>query len=124
MVFIGLAGARFWAKVADIPRPAIAAIVASISLIGAYASTSSMFPVYVTLTFGVVGYVLRKANIPLAPIILALVLGEMLETNLRRALSVSNGDVTTFITNPLSGTLLLIAVLSFYSPAFGMFRKK
>lgn len=124
MVFIGLAGARFWAKVADIPRPAIAAIVASISLIGAYASTSSMFPVYVTLIFGVIGYVLRKANIPLAPIILALVLGEMLETNLRRALSISNGDVTTFITNPLSGTLLLIAVLSFLLPAFGMFRKK
>ncbi|OWV30270.1 tripartite tricarboxylate transporter permease [Halomonas campaniensis] len=124
MVFIGLAGARFWAKVADIPRPAIAAIVASISLIGAYASTSSMFPVYVALTFGVVGYVLRKANIPLAPVILALVLGDMLETNLRRALSISNGDVTTLITNPLSATLLAIAALSFFLPALGMFRKK
>lgn len=124
MVFIGLAGARFWAKVADIPRPAIAAIVASISLIGAYASTSSMFPVYVALTFGVIGYVLRKANIPLAPIILALVLGDMLETNLRRALSISDGDVTTFITNPISATLLLIAFLSFLLPALGVFRKK
>ncbi|CAM9874270.1 unnamed protein product [Ectocarpus sp. 12 AP-2014] len=124
MVFIGLAGARFWAKVADIPRPAIAAIVASISLIGAYASTSSMFPVYVALTFGVVGYVLRKANIPLAPVILALVLGDMLETNLRRALSVANGDVTTFITNPLSATLLAVAALSFLLPALGIFRKK
>ena len=124
MVFIGLAGARFWAKVADIPRPAIAAIVASISLIGAYASTSSMFPVYVALTFGVIGYLLRKANIPLAPIILALVLGDMLETNLRRALSISNGDVTTFITNPLSAILLMIAILSFLLPALGVFRKK
>ncbi|WP_417862461.1 tripartite tricarboxylate transporter permease [Vreelandella venusta] len=124
MVFIGLAGARFWAKVADIPRPAIAAIVASISLIGAYASTSSMFPVYVALTFGVIGYLLRKANIPLAPIILALVLGDMLETNLRRALSISNGDVTTFITNPLSAILLMIAILSFLLPVLGVFRKK
>lgn len=124
MVFIGLAGARFWAKVADIPRPAIAAIVASISLIGSYASTSSMFPVYVALTFGVVGYVLRKANIPLAPVILALVLGDMLETNLRRALSVANGDVTTFFTNPLSATLLAVAALSFVLPALGIFRKK
>lgn len=124
MVFIGLAGARFWAKVADIPRPAIAAIVASISLIGAYASTSSMFPVYVALTFGVIGYLLRKANIPLAPIILALVLGDMLETNLRRALSISNGDVTTFITNPLSAILLTVAILSFLLPALGVFRKK
>ncbi|WP_386080727.1 tripartite tricarboxylate transporter permease [Vreelandella sp. F11] len=124
MVFIGLAGARFWAKVADIPRPAIAAIVASISLVGAYASTSSMFPVYVALTFGVVGYVLRKANIPLAPVILALVLGDMLETNLRRALSISNGDVTTLVANPLSATLLAIAALSFLLPALGMFRKK
>ncbi|MCE8022039.1 hypothetical protein HOP51_18275 [Halomonas sp. MCCC 1A11036] len=124
MVFIGLAGARFWAKVADIPRPAIAAIVASISLIGAYASESSMFPVYVALAFGVIGYVLRKANIPLAPVILALVLGDMLETNLRRALSMSNGDVMTFVTNPLSATLLAVAVLSFALPALGAFRNK
>ncbi len=124
MVFIGLAGARFWAKVADIPRPVIAAIVVCICLIGAYASKNSMFPVYITLAFGVIGYVLRKADVPLAPIILALVLGDMLETNLRRALSIANGDVTTFVTDPLSATLLAITALSLALPGLRFFRNK
>jgi len=117
MIFIGLAGARYWAKVSDIPRPIVAAIVAAISLIGSYASENSMFPVFITLAFGVMGYVLRKLDIPLAPIILALVLGEMLETNFRRALVISNGEFDIFFSSPLSLVLISIAILSFGLPA-------
>lgn len=128
MVLIGLAGAKFWARVADIPRPAIAAIVAGICIIGAYASENSMFPVYVTLVFGIIGYVLRKAGIPLAPIILALVLGDMLETNFRRAMVISNGELDIFYTSPLTLLLLLVAALSFTLPALrsmrGWYRQK
>ncbi|ARU88910.1 tripartite tricarboxylate transporter permease [Pseudomonas sp. M30-35] len=128
MILIGLFGAKFWAKVADISRPAIAAIVASICFIGAYASENSLFPVYITLAFGVVGYVLRKAHIPLAPIILALVLGEMLESNYRRAMLISNGDFSIFYTSSLTMILLAIALLSFTLPgvrkAIGWSRKK
>lgn len=122
MIFIGLAGAKLWAKVADIPRPAVAAIVAGISLIGAYASENSMFPVYITLAFGVLGYVLRKVDIPTAPIILALVLGEMLETNFRRALVISNGEYGIFLDSPLTIVLLLIAAISFGLPALSSVR--
>lgn len=86
MIFIGLAGARIWAKGADIPRPAIAAIVTGVCFVWAYASSYSMFPVYVMAAAGLVGYVLRRLEFPLAPIILALVLGEMMEINFRRAL--------------------------------------
>ncbi|SEO02369.1 tripartite tricarboxylate transporter permease [Pseudomonas sp. NFACC39-1] len=124
MIFIGLAGARYWAKVADIPRPAIAAAVSVICLMGAYASENSMFPVYVTLAFGIVGYVLRKLDIPLAPIILALVLGEMLETNFRRALVISNGEYDVFYSSPLTLVLLAVAVLSFATPAVRFLRDK
>lgn len=124
MIIIGLAGAKYWAKVADIPRPAVAATVAGICLMGAYASENSMFPVYVTLAFGVLGYALRKLDIPLAPIILALVLGEMLETNFRRALVISNGDYSVFYSSPLTLVLLAVAVLSFAMPALKSMRER
>jgi putative tricarboxylic transport membrane protein len=124
MVFIGLAGARAWARVANIPRPAIAAIVAGISLVGAYASEGTIFPIYVMTAFGILGYLLRKVQIPLAPIILALVLGEMIETNFRRALITSHGSLEIFYTSPLTVALLSIAVLAFVLPAIGFVRKR
>lgn len=123
MVFIGLAGARLWAQVANIPRPAVAAIVASICMVGAYASENSMFPVYVMTAFGLIGYVLRKVRIPLAPIILALVLGEMLETNFRRAMVISGGSMDIFYGHSLTLILLAVALLSFVLPAYGALRR-
>lgn len=116
MILIGLAGARVWVKVANIPRPAIAAIVAGICYVGAYASETTMFPVHIMTFFGIVGYLLRKIDIPLAPIILALVLGEMMETNFRRALITNHGEWSIFYNSPLTVILILIAVLAFILP--------
>jgi putative tricarboxylic transport membrane protein len=124
MVIIGLAGARMWAQVANIPRPSIAAIVAGICLVGAYASENSMFPVLVMTVFGVIGYVLRKVGIPLAPLLLALVLGEMIESNFRRALVISKGSYDIFLTHPVTVILLLVAVLSFALPLIAALRGK
>jgi len=107
MIFVGLAGAKLWARVADVPKPLLAAVVAGISCIGAYASANSMFPVYVMLAMGAIGYALRKIEVPLAPIVLALVLGTIMETNFRRALLTSNGDYMIFLRHPI--TLLLFA---------------
>ncbi|QXC49355.1 tripartite tricarboxylate transporter permease [Agrobacterium salinitolerans] len=124
MMLIGLAGARGWAQVANIPRPAIAAIVSAICLVGAYSSEGTMFPVYVMTAFGILGYLLRKIQIPLAPIILALVLGEMMETNFRRALITSHGSLDIFYSSPLTLVLLLIAALAFVLPAIGFIRRR
>ena len=66
--------------------------------------------------FGIIGYVLRKAKIPLAPIILALVLGDMMETNFRRAMVISRGSYDIFYTHPLTLILLIVAVLAFVVP--------
>ncbi len=124
MILIGLSGARLWAKVANIPRPAIAAIVSGISLVGAYSSETTMFPVYVMTGCGILGYVLRKVRIPLAPIILALVLGNMMETNFRRALITSKGSYEIFYTSPFTMVLLGLAIFSFLLPAINLLRKK
>lgn len=116
MVIVGLLGARIWVKVIDIPTPLLAAIVTAISIVGAYASENSMFPVYVTLVFGFLGYVLRKMDIPLAPIVLALVLLPMAETNYRQALVVAEGSHMIFLHQPITVVLLALALLSFVVP--------
>lgn len=124
MVVIGLAGARVWARVADIPRPAIAAIVAGICFVGAYSSETTMFPVHVTVACGLGGYLLRKLKFPLAPIVLAMVLGEMMETNFRRALITAKGDWAIFYTSPLTMILIAVAVLAFVLPGISLIRTR
>ncbi|HLU02140.1 MAG TPA: tripartite tricarboxylate transporter permease [Advenella sp.] len=123
MVIVGLLGARLWVKVTAVPLSLLAALVIGISVVGAFASTNSMFPVYVTLVFGIIGYVLRKVDIPTAPIVLALVLVPMAEANYRRALVVDDGSHTIFFLSPISLILLLAAASSFLVPLFKRYRQ-
>lgn len=124
MVLVGLCGAKLWVKVANVPAPILAAIITGISLVGAYASQNSMFPVYITLGFGLLGYLLRKADVPLAPIVLALVLAPMVETNYRRAMLTSDGNLSIFLTSPISLVLVLLATLSLGLPAWRAYRQQ
>ncbi|WP_193088009.1 tripartite tricarboxylate transporter permease [Advenella sp. FME57] len=123
MVIVGLLGARLWVKVTAVPQSLLAALVIGISIVGAFASTNSMFPVYVTLVFGIIGYVLRKVDIPTAPIVLALVLVPMAEANYRRALVVADGSHTIFFLSPISLVLLLAAASSFLVPLIKRYRQ-
>lgn len=123
MVIVGLLGARLWVKVTAVPQSLLAALVIGVSIVGAFASTNSMFPVYVTLVFGIIGYVLRKLDIPTAPIVLALVLVPMAESNYRRALVVADGSHTVFFLSPISLILLLAAASSFLVPLIRKYRE-
>ena len=123
MVILGLGGARLWAKVTQIPRPIMAALVAALCLLGSYASQNDIFAIWTTVFFGIVGYILKKIDIQPAPIVLALILGYLTETNFRRALIASSGDPTTFLTSPISMTCLILAVGVFLLP-FIRVRKK
>lgn len=116
MVIMGLAGARVWAKASLIPIPMLASLVIVISVAGSYVSTNSMFAVFVMLAMGLIGYSFRKVGIPLAPIVLALVLGEMMETNFRRAMLASGGDYMIFLSSPITVVLLCAAVFSLVMP--------
>jgi putative tricarboxylic transport membrane protein len=73
--------------------------------------------------FGVIGYILRKYSYELAPFVLALVLGPLMETNFRNALIISEGNFMIFLTKPISATLLSIAALLLLSTAFSSYRK-
>jgi putative tricarboxylic transport membrane protein len=82
-----------------------------ICIIGAYSLSSSVYDVWVMLFFGIVGYFMKKYDIPGAPMVIALILGPLLEHNLHRALALSHGDITVFFTRPISATLLAIAAI-------------
>lgn len=123
MVLFGLLGARMWVKVIAIPAPLLAAMIVGISLVGSYATVNSMFPVYVTLAFGLMAYILRKANIPLAPIVLAVVLVPMIEVNFRRTLLISDGSYWFLIEKPIAAFLLLLAMASFIFPMIAQIRR-
>ena len=91
--------------------PVLAPIVLVLCVIGAYALNNIMQSVDVLLIFGVFGYVLVKAGFPLAPLILGLILGDQIEINLIRAI-MTDANPWLFLTRPISGGLLLAALLS------------
>lgn len=95
-----------------------------ICVIGAYSLNNNVYDVWVMLIFGVFGYFMKKFDIPGAPLVIALVLGPMLEYNLYRAVGLARGDVTTFFTRPISATLLAIAALMTVGVMFKTVRMK
>lgn len=107
---------RLWVLVAQVPKSLIAALVGAMCLLGSYASMNDVFAMWVTVFFGVVGYGLNKIDIHPAPIVLALVLGYLTESNLRRALLGSGGDWTVFVSHPISLACLLAAAVTLVLP--------
>jgi putative tricarboxylic transport membrane protein len=103
-------------RVLLVPPRILMPIVAMISFVGIYGISGSSFDLMVMVAFGVLGWVLRKLDVPLVPVILGTLLGNAMEANLRRAVTISNGDYTTLIDSPLSITLWAIAFVGFVLP--------
>lgn len=112
----GILGVPVWVKVITVPKALLLPVIAAISVVGSYGYNNSLVDVWVMFGFGLLGYVLKKYHFPVTPIILALVLGGILEENFRRALIISEGDYTIFATHPISAGLLVLAALSLLSP--------
>src|SRR5689334_2273695 len=100
-----------FAAILRIPFSVIAPIIIVICAIGAYTVHNSMFDVWMMVVFGVAGYVFKKLQYPLAPLVLALVLGDMAENSFRQAMLVSQGDLMIMVSNPLVGTITGLALL-------------
>ncbi|HEF2842397.1 TPA: tripartite tricarboxylate transporter permease [Campylobacter coli] len=103
-------------KILSIPMWSLAPIIAIVSIIGVYSINSTDFDIILILIIGILGYFLRKLEFPMAPLILGFVLGEQLETNLRRALSISNGDFSILWSGIIAQSLLIGAVLIILIP--------
>ncbi|MBD8500150.1 tripartite tricarboxylate transporter permease [Paenibacillus arenosi] len=102
---------KVFAKIIDTPTRYLLPIIVAISIFGVYAVQVSIFDLMVLLGCGVLGYIFTKHDYPIAPLVLSLVLGPMIENNMRRALTASNGDFSIFVTKPLSAVFLVVAVL-------------
>jgi putative tricarboxylic transport membrane protein len=100
-----------FASILRIPFSIIAPVIVVICAIGAYTVHSAMLDVWLMMAFGVVGYVFKKLDYPLAPLVLALVLGDKAEDSFRQAMLVSQGDLSIMVSNPLVGTITGLALL-------------
>jgi putative tricarboxylic transport membrane protein len=90
--------------------------VIAFSVLGAYALNFNVFDMLILLGFGLVGYLMQRYDFPMAPAVLALVLGVLAEQHLRRALSISNGDLMTFVERPISLALVIFILLVLVLP--------
>lgn len=107
-----------------IPPRILMPIVAMISFVGIYGISGSTFDLMVMVGFGLAGWALRKLDVPLVPIILGTLLGNAMENNLRRAVTIDNGNWGTLVDNPLSLILWTIAIAGFVAPViFGKVMK-
>jgi putative tricarboxylic transport membrane protein len=106
-----------WVRLLKVPYPYLAIVVVTICVVGAYSVNYATFDVGVMIAFGVLGYLLRKGGFPAAPLILAMILGPILERSLQQALITSAGDPTIFVAKPISAALLVIAALVVLLPA-------
>ena len=113
---IGLVGARFFAKLLQVPNYFLLAAILIFCIIGAFAIRNTIFDVWVLLACGLIGFLLQKIGIMPAPIILGFVLGPILEDNFRRSLILSGGDWSTFFTRPISLVLILINLFILLGP--------
>ncbi len=110
MIFVGFLSARYIAKIVSIDKKLLLPVICVLSVIGAYAMRQSLFDVAIAIVMGIVGYAMRKYDFPAAPIVLALILGPMAESNLRRAMLLPDASVMMFFTRPISAILLLFAI--------------
>lgn len=101
---------RIFAKIIETPKKYLLPIIIAISIFGVYAVQFATFDLFLLVACGVLGYLFAKNDYPVAPLVLALVLGPMIENNMRRALTISNGDFSIFITKPLSLLFLVVAI--------------
>ena len=109
-----------FASILRIPFSIIAPVIIVICAVGAYTVHNAFLDIAVMLVFGVLGYIFKKLSYPLAPLVLALVLGDMAESSFRQAMLISQGDLSIFWSNPLVGTIVTLALTMLFWPVISL----
>jgi TctA family transporter len=109
LVILNLPLIGLWVKLLTVPYYVLFPVIMAFCSIGVYSVNANVYDLYAVAFFGLIGYVLAKLRCEPAPLLLGFVLGPLLEENLRRAMILSRGDPTTFVTRPISAILLAIA---------------
>jgi len=111
-----------WVKILKIPYHFLFSLILLLCIVGSYITNNNPYDVIIMVVFGLVGYLMKKFDYEAAPLVLALVLGPMMETALRRSLVISDGGFAIFFTRPISASFLIVALLVLLSPL--VLRKK
>ncbi len=124
LIFMNLPLVPLFASLLRIPYSLIYPAILVICIVGAFAVASGMFEVGLMLVFAVCGYFMKKGDVPAAPMLMALLMGPMMERSLYQALNLSHGSLLVFVERPISATLLSMIVLMSIYVAFRSFKGK
>jgi putative tricarboxylic transport membrane protein len=123
LLLLNLPLAGLWAKILTIPSPWLYGGILVFATIGTYGISQSWVDLVLLYLIGAIGYLMRRFDFPAAPAVIGMILGPFAEQEFRRAMTISAGDLTTFVTRPLSLTLLIIAMLLLVTPLILRARK-
>jgi putative tricarboxylic transport membrane protein len=121
-VLINVAFIPLFVWVLRLPFTILVPIIFILCVVGGYAPTQDMHDVWLMFGFGVVGYLMRKLDYPMAPAVLAIVLGPLAETSMRQSLLMSHGEFGIFFSRPISGPIMLVAIVLFLLPLLKMLK--
>ena len=124
LLILNLPLISIWVQVLKVPYKILFPLILLFCLIGVYSVSNAVFDIYIMILFGIVGYLMKKFDYEGAPLVLAFVLGPLLENNLRKSLIMSQGDFSIFFTRPLSAVSLVLALLLLVSPLIPWMGKK
>ncbi|MEI8189851.1 MAG: tripartite tricarboxylate transporter permease [candidate division NC10 bacterium] len=116
LLILNLPLVGLWASLLRVPYKILMPLIVTISAVGVFTTDNNIFDMWVMFVFGIIGYLMRKLKFPAAPVVLALVLGPMVERTLRQSLTISHGNVSIFFTRPISAVLVVIALASLFAP--------
>jgi len=119
LLLLNLPLVPLFAQILRVPVYILYPGILGISVVGAYSVSGRLFDIWLLAGFGLLGYLMGKLKYPAAPLILGFVLGSAMERALRQSLTMSQGDVSLFLTRPLSATMLALAALLLLLPLFG-----
>jgi len=105
-----------WVQLLKVPYKILFPLILLFCLIGVYSVSNAVFDIYIMIVFGIIGYLMKKFDYEGAPLVLAFVLGPLMENNLRKSLIMSQGDFSIFFTRPLSAASLILALFLLVSP--------
>ena len=112
---------KVWVRLLHVPTPLLFGAVLAFSTLGVYTLNNNIFDVAIVCVLGILGFFMRRYGLPLAPTILAVVLGPLLEQHFRRAMAIADGDPTVFLTRPLSAAILVLALAAVSAPVLARY---
>ncbi|KQL44994.1 transporter [Brevibacillus choshinensis] len=124
LLIMNLPMAGMWAKIAAVPPKLLYPLILIISIIGAYTVSNSLWDVGVMFVFGIAGYIMKKLDIPMAPIVLTFVLSKLMENSLLQSIKMLDGNVLHLFARPISGTLLVLSLIVLFFSVLAEVKKK